>query len=80
MEKKLEVTRANRRRDPRQLEEDLRAGGGSAYLALSVDADVQRVGLAPRAVHHGRGALGVEVVALGQAVQRAGLDATWGST
>lgn len=47
------------------------------YLALSVDANVQRVGLTLGAVYDCGRALRVEVVALRQAVERAGLDATW---
>lgn len=47
------------------------------YLTLSVDANVQRVGLTLGAVYDCGRALRVEVVALRQAVERAGLDATW---
>lgn len=47
------------------------------YLTLAIDADVQRVGLTSGAVDDCRGALRVEVVALCQAVQSAGLNATW---
>ena len=47
------------------------------YLTLSIDADVQRVGLTSGAVYDGGRALGVEVVALSQAVQRTRLNATW---
>lgn len=46
------------------------------YLALAIDADVQRVSLASGAVDDCRRALRVEVVALCQAVQSAGLNAT----
>lgn len=47
------------------------------HLTLAVDANVQRVGVASGAVDDCRGALGVEVIALCQAVQRAGLHTTW---
>lgn len=46
------------------------------YLTLSIDADVQRVGLTSGAVYDCRRALCVEVVALRQAVQRTGLHTT----
>lgn len=46
------------------------------YLTLAIDADIQRVGLTPGAVDDRGRALRVEVVALGQAVQSAGLHAT----
>lgn len=47
------------------------------YLALSVDANVQRVSLTLGAIYDCRGALCVEVIALCQAVQRTGLNTTW---
>lgn len=47
------------------------------YLTLAIDADVQRVSLTSGAVDDSRGALRVEVVALCQAVESAGLNATW---
>lgn len=49
----------------------------SPYLTLAIDADVQRVSLTSGAVDDSRGALRVEVIALRQAVERAGLHATW---
>lgn len=47
------------------------------YLTLSIDANVQRVSLTPGAIYDCRRALCVEVIALCQAVQRAGLNTTW---
>lgn len=47
------------------------------YLTLSIDANVQRVSLTSGAVYDCRRALCVEVIALCQAVQRAGLNTTW---
>lgn len=46
------------------------------YLTLAIDADIQWVSLASGAVDDCRSALCVEVVALCQAVQSAGLNAT----
>lgn len=48
----------------------------ASYLALSVDADVQRISLAACTIDDCRRTFRVEVIALGQAVERAGLHAT----
>lgn len=61
---------------PKRSEQCFYVAAQRPYLTLAIDADIQRVSLASGAVDDCRRALCVEVVALCQAVQSAGLNAT----
>lgn len=71
--KKQTVWRENA---PKSSEQCFYVAAQRPYLTLAIDADIQQVSLASGAVDDCRRALCVEVVALCQAVQSAGLNAT----